>query len=335
MPLDLNATRRLAYIRYLHQVALQQARLPEPLSSTSILMLHDAVESFLLLAAEHFGVTPPREFEKYWEAFKPHLPAGTGLASQQGMRRLNKIRVNLKHHGAHPDVSTIEQAVADTSTFMAANTQLVFGADYESLSMASVVVQDPVRDLLLKAESASGNGDRILAMARLTDAFEELFKQHNPGDRMRRYDASPLALMEKVHFPLNAGAIARLLNPGSHGLNARDCQTLGEQIEALTWTVEQLAPVARVTALGLSFAAYQRFRLLTPRVLGFMNGRREYRAPEGYQPSSEEYAFCLQFVVLAAMRLAELDASLTAPAWMPDTDHWGRQPWAIAVEEQR
>ncbi|GAA2669936.1 hypothetical protein GCM10010412_048650 [Nonomuraea recticatena] len=40
--------RRLAYIRYLHSLGVDQARLPEPLSSASVLMLHDAAERLLL-----------------------------------------------------------------------------------------------------------------------------------------------------------------------------------------------------------------------------------------------------------------------------------------------
>jgi hypothetical protein len=160
MPVDPMTMRRLAYIRYLHQLGTDQARLPEPQSSASVLVLHDAVESFLLLAAEHLNVTPPHEFDKYWDALSPNRQqGGVDLSGKQGMKRLNKVRVNLKHHGAHPDTATIGQAVRDTATFLAANTTVVFGLDYQTISMADVLAQEPVRDLVRKAETESSDGD--------------------------------------------------------------------------------------------------------------------------------------------------------------------------------
>ena len=103
MSLSQDEASRLAFIRYLHQQSVQQGRLPEPQSSTAVLLLHDAIEAFLLLAAEHLGAAAPREFAGYWEALSPSkLTGGVDLAVKQGMVRLNKVRVNLKHHGSTP-----------------------------------------------------------------------------------------------------------------------------------------------------------------------------------------------------------------------------------------
>src|SRR2546425_7134202 len=101
-PVDVR--RRLAYIRYLHDLGIQQSRLPQPQSSASILMFHDAVEAFLLLAGEYLGAMATYDFEKHWDALSPaKLAGGVQLPVHQGMKRLNKIRVALKHYGAHPD----------------------------------------------------------------------------------------------------------------------------------------------------------------------------------------------------------------------------------------
>jgi hypothetical protein len=90
-----------------------------------------------------------------------------------------------------------------------------------------------------------------------------------------------------------------------------------------------------MAALGVSFSAYQRFQALTPVATRFMDGRTEYRAPEGYEPSSEEYGFCLQFVVAVSLRLAELDANVAPPVWMPPADQWGGRKWATVAEVRR
>ncbi|GAA3840689.1 hypothetical protein GCM10022226_73970 [Sphaerisporangium flaviroseum] len=170
--------RRLAFIRYIHHLGVDQASLPEPPSSASILMFHDAVEGFLLLAAEHHGVTPPTEFEKYWQVLK--TTAGVGLPIRQGMKRLNKIRVNLKHNGSRPDQETIDQARSDTTALFQEATPLAFGLDHATVSMADLISYQPVRELVREAETASAGGDHITAMIALADASKK-----SPSHRRR------------------------------------------------------------------------------------------------------------------------------------------------------
>jgi len=96
MSLSHDEASRLAFIRYLHHQGVQQARLPEPQSSAAVLLLHDAVEAFLLLAAEHLGTAPPREFGQYlgraepgqadrWG--EPGRQAGHGASQQRGQTK--------------------------------------------------------------------------------------------------------------------------------------------------------------------------------------------------------------------------------------------------------
>ena len=68
------------------------------------------------------------------------LPGGVDLVVKQGMARLNRVRVGLKHHGVQPGKAAIDQNLADAATFFAANTPLVFGIDYDQVSMADVIV---------------------------------------------------------------------------------------------------------------------------------------------------------------------------------------------------
>lgn len=51
----------------------------------------------------------------------------------------------------------------------------------------------------------------------------------------------------------------------------------------------------------------------------YFDRRREYRAPETYAPTADDFAYCFQFVVTAALRLASAEAQLVAPAWVADT----------------
>jgi len=69
-----------------------------------------------LLAAEHLGAAASREFGQYWDVLSPaKLTGGVDLAVKQGMVRLNKVRVNLKHHGVPPGRAAIDKGLADAA----------------------------------------------------------------------------------------------------------------------------------------------------------------------------------------------------------------------------
>lgn len=73
-----------------------------------------------------------------------------------------------------PGKAATDQNLADAATFFAANTRLVFGIDYDQVSMAEVIEQEKVRELVRKAEAASAGGDYGSAMVALSDACELL-----------------------------------------------------------------------------------------------------------------------------------------------------------------
>jgi hypothetical protein len=332
MALDpIEVVRRLAYIRYLHSLGIEQARLPDPMSSAALLMFHDAVESFLLMASEHFGAPSIHEFEKYWDALKPSkIVGGVELPVQQGMKRLNRQRVALKHHGSHPNPTTVELIKNDTATFLVTASQLVFGVDYNAVSMSSVIPQEAVRDLVLAADAENTRGDRVEAMIALVDAWEELF---HPWPQTKAIeDSSPLRFGPSISRTLTEYEIATYLyNENGSRRHPRRNEDIGRQIAAVTNAVTALQGAARLTAIGVDYTEYLRFRALTPHRDGYMTGQRTYHAPSNYAPSEENVTFCIQFVVTAALRLATAEAQLVEPPWI-DGAQIRRAPWEIIKE---
>ncbi len=71
----------------------------------------------------------------------------------------------------------------------------------------------------------------------------------------------------------------------------------------------------RVMAVGLEYACYNRFDQLTPKVFGSGEYRR-VQADVDYAPSRDEYDYCVQFVITATLRLAELEADTAKPSWV-------------------
>jgi hypothetical protein len=89
-PLTKDLTRRLAFVRYLYGLGVDQSHKPEPFAAVAVLTFHDACEMFLQIAAEHNGVTFPKQrspdFLEYWLLFEQQ--GKLQLTSKASMGRL-------------------------------------------------------------------------------------------------------------------------------------------------------------------------------------------------------------------------------------------------------
>lgn len=304
-----DVVRRLAYIRYLHTLGAGQARQPQPASSAAVLMWHDAVESWLVLACEFLGAGSTREFESYWKTFAGLTPPVV-LPVQTGMTRLNKFRVGLKHHGGHPSPSTIETMRADVGTFLSSATQQVFGFDYETATLSSLIQHDQLRECVQRAEAATVAGDLVDAAVALVDAwheFESLTIQRHKYDQRRPV----LSLGPQVRERVRESRIAAYLyDKDASRRNPRLNEDIAEQLAEVTRVTALLQETVRIGALGVDHADYRRFIGLLPVRHDFMDGHRDYRAPEGYSPDPEDVQWCTEFVIDVALRLAAAEAQL-------------------------
>jgi hypothetical protein len=310
--------KRLAFIRLLYQQGLDQSRLAEPLTFTSVLSFHDAVELFLILTGEHLGATLADhiQFMKYWSELHPQkLPGGVDLSGKVAMDRLNRMRNAFKHAGTMPGLAAIEQARADVANFFEDNTPKVFGVAFDAIDMAEIVPQAQTRQKIKAATAANATGDRIEGMALLVEAFDELFEQHlGPHE----YPPSPFNFGRNLSFQLRSHEIQSVLlqPPDQHGrMPARGAKRLAEEFE----TVREIAVAAqgalRVMVLGIDYRQYERFRLLTPVVLRTMNGEAERVHSPDYAPNEEEFDYCRQFVITVALRFVERQAHDVVPSW--------------------
>lgn len=329
MSITFDQMRRLAFIRYLHSVGIDQAKLPDPLAAVSVLSLHDAVESFLLLVAEKFGVES-REFEKYWKEIGPHLPGG-GLPGKTGMVRLNKARVALKHYGSQPNKHSIDQAVSDVATFFSASTQLVFGIEYETVSMVSLIGQPEIKSMCEDAEQLAAGGDIVSAMIRLREAFDRLFGAHRPFSKGSR---SPFSFGPSLHLlevKASKAGQSLLVDPSESEVN-RDLRAVLGEIERLPHAISPLRVGIRLAALSIDYAEYSRFLGLVPTYDLLGDGSRQWQARTGYAPDRADFDFCLQFIVMASLRMAAADAQVAPRDWALPDENGGREYRALRVD---
>ncbi|MEV5898423.1 hypothetical protein [Streptomyces sp. NPDC052127] len=316
--------KNLAFIRLLHRQGIEQSILPEPLSFTSVLTFHDAVEMFLIVTAEHLGaVVKDRDpfIKRFFEGLHPDsFPGGIELQGQYGIKRLNDLRNGFKHTAGFPGPVAIADAKADTAHFFEENTPRVFCIAFDDIDLAEVVQHDRTRAHLKAAAQLDLQGSRLEAMGTLAVAFGELMDAqiygedvtrrtsvYSFGERMRR----SVLREDQVH------AILRQPDHGSRrGVPARGAEGLAKEYTQMRDVARALQEGMRLMVLGVDFHQYQRFTQLTPSV-GYYGNSPEPRfsVETGYAPNQEEFDFCRQFVITVALRLTEINARAVRPSW--------------------
>lgn len=162
--------------------------------------------------------------------------------------------------------------------------------------MADLIEQEQVRELVRKTEVATVGGDHAGAMIALSDAFDLLQLPRRSGSSR----PSPLRFGESIGLAATSlkHRVNQALQPprDSRGIDIHgfDREFVVEHITSLTNIVRELQEAARVTTLGIDYAAYLKFSRLTPIHSDNIQGVRQYRAPKGYAPTSHDVEFCHQ-----------------------------------------
>jgi hypothetical protein len=298
---------RLAFVRLFFQQGIDQSLLPDPLNVASVLTLHDTAELFLQVIAEHRGIRLPRfvSFPEYWKLLDPARdPNGVALSGERPMMRLNDLRTAFKHYGTLPSAAAVAQACTDVRAFLEANTLIVFRISFDTIDMAEVIPQTGVRDKVRAATVAADGGDLTEAMGLLAEAYDELF-DITPGS------AAPprIARFGDTIKPISKGDLAAALRPAPGDPTRRPVganpSSLASAISDLMKATREMQLALRVMALGIDYRQFARFKQLTPSIRYYIDGHSDRHTPPGYAPTSADFEFCRQFVITAALRIAE------------------------------
>lgn len=273
-----------------------------------------------MAAADHFGLADSPQFMGYWKLLKPHLCGGS-LPVEQGMKRLNNVRVELKHRGTQPSQQSIEDALTNTKTFLEMGTKLVFDVDYETVSMVDVIPQPEVKALAKNAEDQVQNGKIVVGMARLREAWEELFNEERPSGSIRR--GSPLTFSNAALSRLRRKAYQAKRTLGYQPAAHHDLGEVLMELGRLEQGIQPLQLGVRLAALAIDYGAFVRFDRLVPLREQYDDESTGWIAPAGYAPEQEEFEFCRQFVVTAALRLAAAEGHAADPVWLQRNDKGG------------
>jgi hypothetical protein len=276
---------RLAFTKRLYEIALEQTEMPEPINATSILTFHDSVELFLHLASLKEDINcSDFDFIDYWEPLKAkHMP--DGLTQKESMKRLNKVRVGLKHSGILPSVAEIELLHASVTNFFEENTPIVFGIQFGEVSMINLVSSEEARRLLRSAEKKVDSGAIEEAFPELALAFYSIVNEHEQS-QSNRFGESPYSFGGRFH-------------------RLGDFRMLGINLSEIVKAIDQLCDALRIVALGLDYKKYVKFSRLTPALIEIAGGNPRPQERERESPRTlDDYRFCFDFVIESALVLS-------------------------------
>ncbi|MEV7684485.1 hypothetical protein [Streptomyces bungoensis] len=291
--LNADVVQRLAYIRYLHREGIEQSRQPPPLRSRAITSFHDAVENYLGLVAQHLGIELGRntEFIAYWAAIKPQFE----LPKKEQMRRLNDVRVALKHNGTFPSEHQIEQARQTLDDFFTTVTPKVFGVDFDSIDMTDLLTQPDTARLLREAQTHADIGDYPMAMAGLALAFSALLHHYSGGGVERPPSKSPFNFGPRL-FAMDEPRV-----DGQHSQHNRRLKKVTEFVNATQGAL-------RVISLGIDYPSVARFQVLAPAVVTYGDGSKRFPdLPSVQALTADDYDWARHFIIESGLRASRAD----------------------------
>jgi hypothetical protein len=303
-------TRRLAFVKYPLSLGNNLVKQPEPLASAALLNFHDAVEFFLQLASEHLDIGKNKiEFLEYWDLLNVKL-ASPGLPQREAMRRLNKARVALKHHGTHPSRMDVDDFAATVNRFFETSTPIVFGVSLDSVSLLDFVTCEAARLQLAEAVKALEAGEAQKCAEQCAYAFDDLIRDYENRKRSR-HGRSPFFFGEDMTF--SSSFHMRLDGHGQDRELARFVDNVKNSIEAMQKTI-------KILAFGLDYKRFTRFQMLLPEVVHFIGGNRDilYHSLNPYVvPERKDLQFCIDFIIETALKLQEFDFEISGEKFKP------------------
>lgn len=288
-------TKRLAIIKYLYRIGVEQSMQDGAFAGFSILSFHDCAEMFLLLVAENNDDNiDDNTFMKYWNKYP-------NLTLIEPMRKLKDRRVNIKHKGLFPSKLDIEESRNTITNFFRENTTIQFGEDFDTISISDLITYQNIKDYVNKAEYYLSQDNIYNCLVNAKIGFKELLSTYE-SDKAQWRD-SIYSVGEKVEKDYR-----NLVSSNKEGLR---------WFEQVTKTSNAIRDILKISALGIDYRKYALFDFITPKVLLTCNidedkyvaeNTEHFEMTKSIKP--EDCRFCIDFVIDSALKLQEFQFSL-------------------------
>ena len=293
--------KRLAFIKYILGQGNYQSQQPEPMCASSLLNFHDSTELFLHLIAEELNTKTDDNLMKYWDNINPKLIelGKSELTQKESMRRLNKARVSLKHHGNLPSKLDIGDFRTLTNVFFQENTKNIFDIDFDSISMIGLINNQRVKDLLQKAEQEFKEGKLQNCGENLSLAFIVLMEDYEESKKEQDYASSP--------FDFGDGS--RYQNSFFMNIDRND--PLRNFIDSTVYSMNSLRLAVKILSFGIDYKKYAKFSILVPELSFNIAGKPMVLSNIRNNFSEDDFEYCYNFIIESALKLQEFDFTVT------------------------
>ncbi len=148
--------KRLTLARYLFHLASGHASLHRGVAAYACInLLQDALEIFLVAAAEHVqaAINPRTDFGQYLDLINAKLSPNE-LPFRARLLEINRLRINSKHHAIAPNPTELTSYVKNARDFFDQACTQLFGRDFWTISLVSLLNDVDKKELLTEAERA-------------------------------------------------------------------------------------------------------------------------------------------------------------------------------------
>lgn len=287
---------RLAKIKYLYKIGIEQSMQEGTFAGFSLLSFHDCAEMFLLLVAEEHGdkIEENMPFMGFWNKYKD-------LTLIEPMRKLKDRRVNIKHKGLFPSKMDIEESRVTITNFLRENVFKQFKKDFDSISLADLIDYPNIKEYVINAEMFLNQNDLYSSLVNAKIGFEELLSTYESDKRQWR--ESIFSVGERIGKDYR-----NLVSSSKEGLR---------WFEQVTRTTNDVRRILKVSALGIDYKKYALFDFITPKVLETCRTGKDkyvYDSKDNFEKTrnitAQDCQFCIDFVIGSALKLQEFQFSI-------------------------
>jgi cold shock CspA family protein len=157
---DIEVVRRICLARHLYGLAKDHSSSENELYLFSTVnLLQDAVEAFLVAIADHLELSfdARTTFDQYFVKINETIDPSK-LPFKPNLLRLNRIRVDSKHHGIKPAKDEVDRLVIVVNEFFEETCRAILAENFYTLSTIDLVNNGDTKQLLLEAKAQFESG---------------------------------------------------------------------------------------------------------------------------------------------------------------------------------
>lgn len=278
--------KRLAIIKYLYKIGVEQSKQVETVAAFSILSFHDSVEMFLKFLAESKNINSNKfDFLDYWSK----IPT---LTLKETMRNLNTRRVNIKHKGILPSKTDIEISRVNTTDFFDQNVVLHFNIKFTEISLSDLVNNSDVKQLLNEAQVNLESKNFKDSIVKSALAFDNLIYSYENNKSVSFNN--PFFFGEDLTFN------------NSFYVKIKD-RKMSEFVDKVKDSLDALKKAVKIISFGIDYKKYVKFDLLTPTIHKNIMGESLVDLNIVKKWNIDNAQYCIDFVIDSALKLQDFD----------------------------